>query len=97
MSANGRLNSNLSQWINQKYANLVYDVEYNVLSVKVLCCLQSLVAHRDHFVWHLPVHLSVCVEVICLVITLSHDLQAKHAFLGMLPAFSGIEIHAFVA
>ena len=62
-----------------------------------LCHLQSIAAHRDHFVWRLSVRLSVRPSVrpsICLcgshtflVVTHSYRyaLQTTHAFLGMLP------------
>ena len=48
-----------------------------------LCCLQSIVAHRDHFVQR-P---SVCVSgsPTFLVVRRNYVSQATHAFLGMLP------------
>ena len=57
----------------------------------MLCLLRSIGAHRDHFVRHLSVSLSVCPSV-CpfgshtfLVVTHSYVSQATLAFLGMLP------------
>ena len=48
-----------------------------------LCRLPSIVAHRDHFVQRLSVHLSSSHTF--LVVTHSYVSQATHAFLGMLP------------
>ena len=54
-----------------------------------LCLLQSIAAHRDHFVQHLFVCPCVCLSgsQTFKVITHSFVLQATHAFLGMLPLF----------
>ena len=52
-----------------------------------LCRLRSIAAHRNHFVRHLSVCLSVCWSGshTFLVVTHSYVSQATHAFLGMLP------------
>ena len=59
----------------------------------LLCRLRSIVAHMDHFVRRLSVHLSVCLSV-CLsyshtffVVIYSYVSQATHAFLGLLLLF----------
>ena len=59
-----------------------------------LCCRRSIAAHRDHFVWCLSVHESVCPRVCLscshtfLLVVHSYASQGTHAFLGMLPLFS---------
>ena len=69
-----------------------------------LCCLWSIVAHRDHFVRRLSVCLSVRHTFKFLVVTHSYVSQATHAFLGMLPlrsyiwnSFSNIRISSWVS
>ena len=52
----------------------------------LLCCLRSIVTHRDHFVRRLSVCLpGTCISHTFLVVRHSYVLQATHAFLGMLP------------
>ena len=62
---------------------------YDPCDKPFLCRLWSIVAHRDHFVRRLSVHLSVCLSGshTFLVVTHSYVSQATHAFLGMLPLF----------
>ena len=55
--------------------------------MKLLCCLRSIVAHRDHFVRRLSVCACVCLSDshTFLIVTHSYVSQATNAFLGMLP------------
>ena len=52
-----------------------------------LCCLRSIAALRDHFVWRLSVRPCVCLSGSHTLLVVRHSLvsQATYAFLGMLP------------
>ena len=69
---------------------------FNMSNSILLCCLQSIAAHRDHFVRRLSVRLCVCLSVCLsgshtfLVVTHSYVSQVTHAFLRMLPLCSKV-------
>ena len=81
--------STRTNWSTQKRRSLVHSSSYPLVRMCwwwFLCRLQSIAAHRDHFVRRLSVLYSHFLgSHTFLVVTHSYVSQATHAFLGLLP------------